>query len=118
MAERLPTLEWNVAYMSCNDKKIKTFNLFDMGYFFDDCARSYRKIGEDREAFLESVKRILGYYFWSKCEWEMVLSAWPPNERFKESKVDVYDQVMLNWDRFSDYVWENRRAFRKRKVKK
>ena len=25
----------------------------------------------------------------------------------KSKQVDVYDQVMLNWNKFLDYVWEN-----------
>lgn len=118
MGAKLPTLEWNVVYMSWNERQIKKFNIFAHDYFFEDCARSYRKCGEDREAFLAEIRKILGYYFWSKCEWEIILSAWPPNERMKESKVDVCDQVVLNWDRFADYVWENRAAFRKRRKRK
>lgn len=45
------------------------------------------------------------YYFWSKCEWEIILSDFPPSKKFQEKKVDVYEQVMLNWDIFINYVW-------------
>lgn len=46
------------------------------------------------------------YYFWSKCEWEIILSDFPPSDRFKKKKVDVYEQVMLNWDKFINYLWK------------
>ena len=74
------------------------------------------------------------YYFWCKCEWETVITSWPPHitmkeldrlntEREKETekynrepyclyvepdiseKIDVYQQVMNNFDIFVDYVW-------------
>ena len=48
------------------------------------------------------------YYFWSKCEWEIILSDWPPSDTFCKEKIDVFDQVMLNWDIFVDYIWNNR----------
>ena len=53
------------------------------------------------------------YYYWSKCEWEIILSAWPSRKDFNEEKIDVFDQINLNWDRFADYVWENRKDIKK-----
>ena len=58
------------------------------------------------------VRNSLRYYYWSKCEWEIVLSDWPPSETFKKEKVDVYSQVVLNWDIFSEYIWENRKQLK------
>ena len=74
------------------------------------------------------------YYFWSKCEWEVVITDWPTHITVEEieelneelsryearwhrkpyslnvglpvqKKVSVYDQVMMNWDIFVEYVW-------------
>lgn len=43
------------------------------------------------------------YYFWSKCEWEIIICPWVG--KADDIKIDVYDQLMLNWDKFVDYVW-------------
>lgn len=39
------------------------------------------------------------------CEWEVVIGPWCGDRGTKEIKVDVYMQVMNNWDIFVDYVW-------------
>ena len=30
--------------------------------------------------------------------------------------MDVYTQVMMNWDRFIEYVWANKRLITKKKL--
>ena len=113
-------LTWNVYYDDFNHRCISTENIFDHGGFFEDCVKAAKKvhiredIPEEKEAFLEEVRRSLMYYYWSKCEWEIILSGWPPSDKFREEKIDVYDQVRLNWDRFAEYVWANRREFKKK----
>ena len=81
--------------------------------------------------FNEEVRRSLLYYYWSKCEWEVIITSWPPyvekeeidrlNKEIAdnpnhyretvnlnvEEKIDVYSQVMANWDIFINYVWRN-----------
>ena len=78
------------------------------------------------------------YHFWSKSEWEIALTDWPTHIDVKEvarlqkeldehfgrwnrepysidvhlrvaEKIDVFDQVMLNWDIFIDYLWNSLR---------
>ena len=46
------------------------------------------KVRVDKDTFAEKLKIELAYYFWSKCEWEIILSSWPPREDFKEEKID------------------------------
>jgi hypothetical protein len=36
---------------------------------------------------------------------------------FRDEKIDVYDQVRLNWDVFIDWLWENRKELKKKKAK-
>ena len=115
-------LEWNVYYESFNDRKIKTFNIFKHAGFLDDCVKYAKKlhlrddIPEEKKECLNLVKRSLMYYFWSKCEWEIILTSWPPSKQdFRDEKIDVYDQVLLNWPIFAEYIWQNRREFKKKK---
>lgn len=99
-------MEW---YVYCERYgNIEKWNIFHHGGFFDGCVEAYRKHGNDRAEFLERVRRELLYYFWAKCEWEIVAGCWPPREKEKKLKIDVYDQVMSNWHAFSRYIWANR----------
>lgn len=111
-------LEWNVWVGDYNSRKIEKHNVFWHSRFYDDCQKTYRKYGrgktEDREAFLEQVRRDLRYYYWSKCEWEVLINHWPTRKDDEAIKVDVYDQVTMNWDRFCEYIWENRKEFGKK----
>ena len=101
-------LEWNAAYYSLNGHKLKTFNVLNHVGLRIDLGKLARKRGLTREQFEEGVRKELIYHFWSKCEWEFVISEWPPNEKVDGSKVDVFDQIWMNKDRFVDYLWKNR----------
>lgn len=99
--------EWNVFVEDINGRKIKSFNIFDHYSFLQDCAKA-AKFAESIEEFAFLVRRELHYYYWSKCEWEIILSSWPPSERGAARKVDVASQVELNWEHFIVYLWTNR----------
>lgn len=79
------------------------------------------------EVLAEQLKSDLMYYFWSKSEWEIILTSWPPYltsaqveelknlkeaNKYRESvdleiaeKIDIYDQIMNNWEPFILYIW-------------
>lgn len=105
-------LEWNVYIEDINRKEIEIFNIFNHSRFLDDLIK-YKKKYKEKEEFLEKVKSSLMYYYWAKCEWEITLHDWPPHENFNYEKVSVYDQVMLNWKQFGDYLWENKKLIKK-----
>lgn len=44
------------------------------------------------------------YYFWAKCEYEVIVSAWPPKDG-SERKIDIYTQLKENWDIFKELVF-------------
>lgn len=68
----------------------------------------YAKKIKDKEEFAQKLRSELMYNFWSKFEYEIIIGPWGSFQDTREIKVDIYDQVMINWDRFLDYVWENR----------
>jgi hypothetical protein len=41
----------------------------------------------------------------------MLLNAWPTGPVDKEYKIDVFEQLEFNWDRFIEYLW-NEYCFR------
>ena len=101
-------LEWNVFYYDINRKKIDTYNIFDH-YSFVKWLQKDLKDTNNIEDFAIALKSNLMYYFWGKAEWEVLITPWVGGDREKDViKVDVYSQVMLNWEIFLNYVWSNK----------
>ncbi len=108
-------LTWNVYMEDFNARCIKVFNIFNHFAFHEDCRKVARKYKDDREKFVEEIRHSLMYFFWSKCEYEIIISSWPPDRKgFENKKVDIYEQVMLNWPLFAEYVWQNRKELARR----
>ena len=119
-------LVWNV-FVNDN-QSIQIYNIFDHPGFRQDVKSAKKKYGVASKEFEEEIRRSLMYYYWSKCEWETVISSWPPYidskeyNRIKEEvdkrdvfysvsvspegaqKVDVYMQVDMNWKPFMQYL--------------
>ena len=112
--KKLP--EWNVYIGNFNSSEIECYNIFTHGRFFEDVCKIISKYNEANsegivntiqstdEWLSEEIRSSLMYYFWSKCEWEVVITDWPRGE--VEKKIDVYQQVRLNWSRFIRYIKE------------
>lgn len=108
--------KWNVYMGDFNSGYIKEFNIFRHVSFLDDVCKTVKKYRQilkkegtfDRAAFAEELRHQLMYYFWCKCEYEIILDHWPPSDRTNARKVDIYEQVLLNFDVFTDYVWGHR----------
>lgn len=136
-------LEWNVFRYDMNKDKITTFNIFNHWKFNEDVQKSLKKF-KDKDEFAEQLRRDLRYYFWSKCEHEVIITSFPTyitmneldranHERWNHkdrygtdyvrinvspetgAKIDIYEQVMNNWNIFLNYVW-NSKKHRKKKV--
>lgn len=113
-------MEWNVFCESRqgSNSQIEQFNIFNHCWFADSCARIAEKYKDDKERFAEEIKHELMYYFWSKCEWEILLSAWIGSDRVPSLKIDVYDQVNLNFPQFIEYLWANKEELKQYKLNK
>ena len=119
---------WNVYAHDINRGEIRVWNVFKHGLFNRDVEKLLK---EDLtyEDFSKRLKRETMYYFWSKAEYEVVITSWAPHidnkeldrlnaEREKYSqyrlhnvnldvgeKIDIYDQLLLNWEQFAESVW-------------
>lgn len=100
-------MEWNVFYHSVNDRKIKKFNIFEH-WRFDKDVRENLKKHTDKDEFAKALRSDLFYYYCSKAEYEILISAWCGGTGTETIKVDVYTQVMNNWEIFLDYVWNHK----------
>ena len=127
---------WNVYCESFNNSSIIKYNIFNHKGFAKD-VNELIKENTTKDEFAEQLKRSLRYYFWSKSEYEVVITSWPVyiyrseldrlNTEYQEynnkwghypydinivpnvgKKIDIYNQVMLNWEQFVDYVWSNK----------
>lgn len=100
-------MEWNVFYHDINTQKIRTINIFDHHRFSEDVQKSLKKY-KDKDEFAKALKSDLMYYFWSRAEYEIIISPWCGGRNTEDIKVDIYTQVMNNWNVFLDYVWNNK----------
>lgn len=117
--KKLP--EWTVYISNFNSNQIERYNIFTHGSFFEDVCKivsKYNKANgegvvnntESTDWWLsEEIRKSAMYYFWSKCEWEVVITDWPREEVAK--KIDVYQQIRLNWNIFINYIKENINSF-------
>lgn len=97
--------------------------------------KEHKKSPMDKETFLKRVQDELRHEYWARAEYEVVITDWPPHvdsaeidrlnaerdERIARwgnfyctdvrptigEKIDIYDQVIMNWTQFGDYLWNN-----------
>ena len=161
-------LTWWVYNEDINNREIKPYNIFDHGGFLKGLNQMFKNIKKESDKYLkennldadlstkelnkynkymeafedEALSRECSYYFWSKCEYEIVLTSWPPYvevediDKLKQEveehdskynwkqlrinvpltvakKIDIYDQLRLNWDAFKTYVFEHEKEIKK-----
>lgn len=50
------------------------------------------------EEFKEFIAKESLYKWWSRCEYEIVISSWPPTDKDVKEKIDVHSQILMNID--------------------
>lgn len=56
------------------------------------------------EEFKDFIKYESMYRWWSRCEYEMIISNWPTQDKSK--KIDIYYQVMMNIEIIANLLME------------
>lgn len=145
---------WNVLYGRWGADQIEEVDIFSFGQvsaIVDTLKKEYKKHRKEmkgqadtkkaQKAWMDHVNKVLKselfYYFWAKCEHEIIVHEWPPHvntDRLKdavskhlgkkelapadvfdiansiefamERKVDVYTQLMMNYEHFSKLLFE------------
>lgn len=97
---------------------------------------------EDFDSFAKQVQMAIQHEYWARSEYEIIVTEWPtsfteeeldrmkgeiaehkkqyPDSKYarayprfdKAEKIDVYDQIMMNWDAFINYLWDNRKLIK------
>ena len=107
-------LEWNAYTYDFNRGDIRVINILNNSRLLGDIAKAFKECGDDKDdKFAEEVRRWCMYYYWSKCEYEILVSSFPPSERLPSIKIDVYEQIRLNWNVFISYVWGHKNEIQK-----
>ena len=113
MPAKTPDPEWYVYVEDYNGKQIKKFNVFHSLNFWNGCKQTFKRY-KDIKKIEEEIKSWAMYSFWSKCEYEIVITGLINRKDFKESKTDVYDQLLMNWDSFFEYLMKHKAVFLRR----
>lgn len=124
-------LEWFVFLHDWNTNEIRQYNVFNSARFYDGLLRikkSMKKKPLDLDDFSKELNSIAMWSFWAKCEYEIIitnLSCTIDNTEIRRlqdvdensrveyvnlkchKKVDIYEQLKLNWDKFASYIFEN-----------
>lgn len=100
-------LEWNVFRWDINARKLVTYNIMRHCSFIEWLGKRLFEC-KDKNTSREVIRRELMYYFWCKCEHELLIGDLFESDTNKFKKIDIYEQVMLNFDHFAEYVWNNR----------
>ena len=100
-------LEWNVIKYDINNKKLVKFNIFNHYSFYEDVKKLLKQY-KNKNEFAEELKKDLMYYFWCKAEYEILISGLFSKDPNETEKIDIYDQITLNYDRFVNYILDNK----------
>lgn len=97
---------FNVIIYDCNHKKFEPYDIIP--YFVQTYEelkeKKYKKVPETFEEFKKFVREEGMYQFWSRCEYEIILVDWPGQK--VEKKIDVWNQIEMNWDLVTKLVME------------
>ena len=126
--------EWYVYRYNTNATAIYKYNVFNHGGFLEDVENLFKLIKKRQIThfgeFSEQLRQSAMYWYWCKAEHEVVITSFPPYITREEydrigvvegdfkrianvnlrtgMKVDIYSQLLMNWDAFARYVWDFR----------
>ena len=94
-------------YVIIEDVNAKEFKKYDVMPYFVDCYDKVRRNGRPKtfDEFKEFVKSKSMYMYWSRCEYEVVISSLIGFA--EEKKIDVHYQVMNNIDLVTRLLMES-----------
>ena len=89
--------QFNVLNWGINRNELEPYDV--LPYFrkcYEECKKKDRpKTANEWEEF---IRRKGMYMFWSRCEYEIIISPWPPQKKNVSVKIDVWQQIEMNLD--------------------
>lgn len=97
-------LEYYALKLDFNTNKLQKINIFSESDAVEiKKLRKVRKIQNRLDLKIWLKSRLMRQY-WSRCEYEMIISPWPRISRDEEIKIDIWTQLEPNLDVITDYV--------------
>ena len=100
---------WNVMNYDCNRNVIKEYNILA---YKEDPIKKMRKQYSTKEEFSDNLKRELKWQYWSRSEYELILTKtednriiltpWCGCKNPDEVAIDVTDNTDFDWNGFAD----------------
>lgn len=126
-------MEWYAYYYNSNKRKIELYNIFNHGIFKTNIKAlisEYKSNKITKEEFTKEVRQNLMYYFWSKCEWEVLikkdtddnnntkiyLSPWIGSKNPEEESIDITNDNLIDWISFADKHIKNQTSNNSAKI--
>lgn len=100
-------LQWNVYRINHMKNKVEVFNVFDHWSFRNKTIKILKEI-KTKIDFSEELRHLVFCSFGWKYEYEICITSVFSHQEETEEKIDIRHQLMLNWDRFIDYLWNNK----------
>lgn len=91
--------QFNVIVWDFNKKE---FTSYDVIPYLIRCYAESKNRPKTLDGIKEFIRLQSMSQWWSRCEYEIILSDWPSQE--KEEKIDVHYQVMMNIDIIAEIV--------------
>lgn len=92
-------------YVIIYDTNRKEFIPYDIIPYLEECYYEMKDRPSTLEEFKIFIKRYSTYQWWSRCEYEIILSDWP--NKSQEKKIDVHSQVLLNLDTIAEILMKD-----------
>lgn len=88
---------------SINRQAIEPYDVIP--HLVDEYSKSKKK-PVSFEEFRDFIDSEAKYQWWGRCEYEIIVSHWPP-VKDKEEKWDVYQQIKMNLDVITNLVMQS-----------
>lgn len=98
-------ISFNVINFEFNSEKFKSYDVMPYLVNCYEEVKHKKESPKSFEEFKEFVKSKSMYKYWSRCEYEIILSDWP-NEK-KRKKIDIHEQIMMNIDLVTEILMRN-----------
>ena len=86
-------MKYNVIYYNINSRKCEPYDIFP---YLVNQYNSLEYKPNTFEEFKEFIRKKSMYMWWSRCEYEIILTDWPCKK--DEEKWDIYKQIEMNLD--------------------
>ena len=95
-------MKWYVKIHDFNSDTIVDYNIFNSVRMTEGIQKLFDEGIGDYDKFVKDLDNLCKYCFWSKSEYEVMMSGL--FDGHKQYKIDVYSQLVMNMNNLADYI--------------